>query len=316
MKFKQKDIKIFVKKSLQRVFLHYGRTEKYVNLMDSDASQAIADLLEQNRPAMICRFGSNEIQTIIAYLKEIRPLSSKKFYHSFHWGDRLHDMHVTAGFYPIDDMELIYKFCDLMLRDTSEIDILGSWRKEEYYLKKLLKNVKRVRLRILEPYFNKVPWSRLLTNKKVLVIHPFADTIQQQYRKRKLLFNDSRILPDFELITLKAVQSIGGQPDPRFPTWFDALEFMKSEMDNIDYDIALIGCGAYGFPLAAHAKRTGKIGIHIGGALQILFGIFGKRWDSRPEFVQFKNEHWIYPPKNDIPSNLKKIEENEGPAYW
>ena len=50
---------------------------------------------------------------------------------------------------------------------------------------------------------------------------------------------------------------------------------MKSQMDQTDYDIALIGCGAYGFPLAAHAKRMGKQAIHMGGSLQLLFGIRG-----------------------------------------
>lgn len=48
---------------------------------------------------------------------------------------------------------------------------------------------------------------------------------------------------------------------------------MKDEIDKQDYDIALIGCGAYGFPLAAHIKRSGKKAIHLGGALQLLFGI-------------------------------------------
>ena len=33
---------------------------------------------------------------------------------------------------------------------------------------------------------------------------------------------------------------------------------MKMQMDEEDYDIALIGCGAYGMSLAAHAKRKGK----------------------------------------------------------
>lgn len=33
---------------------------------------------------------------------------------------------------------------------------------------------------------------------------------------------------------------------------------MKSEIDKCDYDVCLIGCGAYGFPLAAHVKHKGK----------------------------------------------------------
>lgn len=74
--------------------------------------------------------------------------------------------------------------------------------------------------------------------------------------KKKISFSNSDVLPDFELITLKAIQSLGGTK--QFTDWFEALNWMQQKMDKIDYDICLIGCGAYGFPLAAHAKRMGK----------------------------------------------------------
>lgn len=76
---------------------------------------------------------------------------------------------------------------------------------------------------------------------------------------------------------IRAVQSLGG--NSQFKDWFEALEYMKTEIDKVDYDICLIGAGAYGFPLAAHVKRQGKQGVHLGGALQLLFGIKGKRWE-------------------------------------
>lgn len=102
------------------------------------------------------------------------------------------------------------------------------------------------------------PWTKALANQKVLVIHPFAETILNQYKKRELLFTNPDILPLFkELHIIKAVQSLGGD-DKRFNNWFDALEWMKYKMNQIDYDICLIGCGAYGFPLAAHAKNKVK----------------------------------------------------------
>lgn len=43
---------------------------------------------------------------------------------------------------------------------------------------------------------------------KVLVIHPFEDTIKSQYQKREKLFPGTDILPEFELKTLKAVREI------------------------------------------------------------------------------------------------------------
>lgn len=91
--------------------------------------------------------------------------------------------------------------------------------------------------------------------KKVLVVHPFEESIQDQYKHFDKLFPCTDILPEFELKTLKAVQTAGSAVDPRFSTWFDALDYMCGECEKIDFDIALLGCGAYGYPLAAHIKK-------------------------------------------------------------
>lgn len=68
------------------------------------------------------------------------------------------------------------------------------------------------------------------------------------------------------------MQTIADSRDERFSDWFEALEHMYSEAMKEDFDVAIIGCGAYGFPLAAKIKKAGKIGIHLGGAAQLLFG--------------------------------------------
>ena len=53
-------------------------------------------------------------------------------------------------------------------------------------------------------------------------------------------------------------------------------------MDAADYDVAIVGAGAYSLPLAAHARDTGHAAIQMSGATQLLFGIKGKRWDDHP----------------------------------
>tara|TARA_B110000114_G_scaffold19484_1_gene18639 strand:+ start:6118 stop:6291 length:174 start_codon:yes stop_codon:yes gene_type:complete len=57
------------------------------------------------------------------------------------------------------------------------------------------------------------------------------------------LFDNPDILPKFELITLKSVQSAAGIKPP-FKDWFAALEYMEKQISNIDFDICLLGCGA------------------------------------------------------------------------
>jgi hypothetical protein len=185
------------------------------------------------------------------------------------------------------------EFYELMLKDVKEIDILGVWLREEIF-DSLLRNKQKVNLHKLEPYYDANPWTEVLAGKKVLVIHPFAQTIEDQYKKRHLLFNDQRILPQFQLKTIKAVQTIA-HSNTEFANWFDALNHMKNQISECDFVIAIIGCGAYGFPLAAHVKRIGKKAIHLGGATQILFGIKGKRWENIQAVNQLMNDYWVRP---------------------
>lgn len=164
----------------------------------------------------------------------------------------------------------------------------------------------------LEPYVHDSPWTLALEGRKVLVVHPFAASIAAQYPKRGQLFAGKRLLPAFELRTVAAVQSIGGHV-PQFPDWFAALDNMKQQIAATDFDIAIIGAGAYGMALAAHVKGLGKQAIHLGGSTQVLFGIKGKRWDSRPEVACFYNEHWVRPSAQETPPDAANI---EGGCYW
>ena len=176
----------------------------------------------------------------------------------------------------------------------------------------------------MEPFWWDIPWTRVLEGKKVLVVHPFAQLIEKQYRdKRTKLFSNDKILPSFNLQTIQAIQSLGGESND-FNDWFEALRWMENEIDKKDFDICLIGCGAYGFPLAAHVKRVGKKAIHLGGVLQLLFGIKGKRWERKEYGVKewgipygfystMMNQYWVYPNENVRPQNANKV---EGGCYW
>lgn len=89
---------------------------------------------------------------------------------------------------------------------------------------------------------------------------------------------------------------------------------MESVIDKVDYDVALIGCGAYGMPLAAHCKRMGKKAVHLGGALQLLFGIRGNRWETEQDiYKQFMNEHWVRPLESERPKVALNV---ENACYW
>jgi hypothetical protein len=212
------------------------------------------------------------------------------------------------------------------MQDIPLIDLLACHQYTECHMP-LRADVQRIHLEMLYPFFVERPWTRILKHKKVLVVHPFEASIQLQYSQRELLYAQDDVLPEFQLITLKAVQTIAGEPSG-FRDWFEALAWMEHEIDQIDFDIAIIGCGAYGLPLAAHVKRLGKQAIHMAGGTQLLFGILGNRWVEYYKslhFLQYRdqqididytslfNEHWIYPLKEDTIQNARIVENS---CYW
>lgn len=224
-----------------------------------------------------------------------------------------------SGFFP-ERTELGNRFVDVMRKSGKQIDVLGAELEpfEDYYIShELKKDVKVTFLNELEPWKNpQQPWTSALKGKRVLVIHPFVETIKKQYKKRECLFPGTEILPEFELLTLKAVQTIAGQTDARFQNWFEALHYMYQEAIKQEFDVAIIGCGAYGLPLAAMLKEYGKQAIHLGGAVQILFGIRGKRWDrdEKYDYVRkFYTNEWVYPNDSERPEQSEKV---EGGCYW
>lgn len=327
-----KKIEIITLKVLRKIYgkLFKPKSTTYDRgITDPDkASGQIYNLLASGKPCMIARYGAFELASVINYLGVKNAQHSCLKYITGHelqwwWNKRLMGfMQTNAGFFPSTEENLM-KFGEMMLEDSKLLDILGSWLPDEQTMIKYLKlSLTKVTLLALEPYWSKNPWSRILEGKKVLVIHPFAQLIEQQYNeKREVLFEDKRVLPKFELKTIKAVQSLGG--DCEYSDWFEALDSMMKQMDGTDYDIVLIGCGAYGFPLAAHAKSMGKQAVHLGGALQLLFGIRGKRWDDPNYGIQefgkqntYKtlfNDSWVYPSASYIPSKAKQV---EGGCYW
>jgi hypothetical protein len=284
------------------------------SVSNQEAALFIKNELNDDKPSMIARFGSTEIKAIL-YLKTpwFLKFIIKKMMNYDAVQKEFVNMKILSGFFPSNELS-ITKFSTLMYADMKELDVLGSWRFEERFLVSHFSKAKIVSLDNLEPYLQENPWSEILKDKKVLVIHPFNKTIEDQYHnKRALLFRDPRVLPEFKsLQTIKAVQTLAGNK-AEYKDWFAALDAMKSEIDTKDFDIAIIGAGAYGFPLAAHVKRLGKKAIHLGGPTQMLFGIKGKRWIDSPKFKNIINEHFVVPSDLDKITNASKVESG---CYW
>jgi len=150
-----------------------------------------------------------------------------------------------------------------------------------------------------------------MNGKKVLAISSFDGLIQLQYTSG----NVQKIYEKFPLLA--------GLSTVKFPycflnngpheNYFETLDAVFEEIKKEDFDIALLGCGAYGHMLChrIHAE-LGKDAIYIGGSIQTIFGILSKREKDCSNLPV--NEYWITEiPEEYRPANYKQIENG---CYW
>lgn len=319
------DLKLKMLNAAKRFFTQesFAICNEYVQKSGQMANDYIYESLNAmpSKPLMCAKFGTTELGVVCAYeIKHRYPLKAylDDLLHgrvSVYHKNILDSLCRLSGFFP-NNLQLGEKFYNLVLEDMREIDVLASYIYEEKYIAKYLNCVKVDLDGYYAPFMWQNPWTKYLKGKKVLVVHPFVDSIRYQYEhNRDKLFDNPDVLPEFkELLTVKAVQTISDQQDERFDTWFDALQFMKDEISKLDFDIALIGCGAYGMCLAAHVKRMGKQAVHLAGWTQMLFGVYGERWiKDQPQYSKYINEYWIRPLESEKPKGAEKVENG---CYW
>ena len=280
--------------------------------LDLDSTNLrISAMISSDEPFFVGRLGSTELRALTRWQTRksngIQKISRAMRHKHLPFFSRLENRKLgfDSGFYPITSKS-VDEFAQLMVDAMKSVNLLGSWLRDESAFIGELSHAEVAELASLEPFFSQVPWTAALEGKKVLVVHPFDGSIREQFDShRERIFEDLRLLPTFTLDVLPAVQTLAG-PDPRFPTWFDALDSMEAEALTRDFDVAIIGCGAYGFPLAARLKKQGKKVIHLGGPTQLLFGIKGRRWDSMPRHRGLYNEYWVRPKESEKPVTEKQ----------
>lgn len=276
----------------------------YSILDASNGNENIKNIVLADKPSMVARCGATEMRCVGEYLV------------TGSFSDTIQrEISELSGVFPATD-SFLKQFCEHYMECVGQSDILALWgvgAECKVVKAKCNAETKYVHLTALEPYYFDQPWSAALKGKNVLVVHPFDESIRKQYENRDKLFVNPDVLPEFASLTcIRAVQSIAGQKT-QFETWFDALDYMKKQIKESDFDIAIIGAGAYGLPLAAYVKQLGKIAIQMSGSTQILFGIKGKRWEQIPDISKMFNEYWVRPAKSEVP---KKSEKVEGGSYW
>jgi hypothetical protein len=232
----------------------------------------------------------------------------------------LNEGYMNSGIFPKTE-ETVKVFCDEYLEGIKSLDLAPIWCKcilefEQDLYKKYNPNCYNTKLEHLEPYYFDTPWTDFLKDKKVLVVSPFANSIEKQFANFDNIWS-GYIKKNFELKVLKFPFCIGLTDDNemgKHGNFKNVLEYYKTEIQKIDFDFCILGAGAYALPLCSFIKNTlNKSCIHLGGPTQILFGILGSRWKENTKIQKYINKYWTSPSSNEIPTRYSL---NEGGCYW
>jgi len=289
-----------------------------LNLKESN--KYIIDLINKNEPFFISRLGG-EITNSYNYVIE------KKLFYS-------PSLNRNAGIYhkTVLDIEKYYQlyYSSVMISNAISVFItLPDIKKYEEYF---MNNIGKPGLiyQVLEPFYiileNEKPWSHYLLGKKVLVVSPFVDSFQKQISNNFKMFknkdkdnkdnNENDIfLPNQEFVFYKSFNTLAGNHVHR--NWIETFNIMCQDIEKLEFDIALVSCGGYGLPLCNFIKTNmKKSAIYVGGGLQLLFGVIGKRWLSNQtilKIIKENNTQFIRPSDDEIVKNVGIV---EGGCYW
>ena len=275
-------------------------------------------LFDKNEPFSLVRIGAMEGFFLEYYFNNISP--NEYWYYALYF---------AAGVYPISDDYLINIWMKETLYAMTNSDIVGfvdipeTIKNNTQFLDAHCKDKStffKDDIGVLNPttlLTIENPWTQKLKGKKVLVVSAFKETIISQWKTINHIWGDNveNIVP-FELVDV--IRSpfnpvVDSRQYENCNTWDETLDYMCNLISSYDYDVLLVGAGAYSPSLAFYAKITGKIGITLCGDIQLLFGILGDRWKSYSEDDDKK--HWIYPLDIDLPENKQYFDQIEK-AYW
>jgi hypothetical protein len=218
------------------------------------------------------------------------------------------------------------------LYNTSVIhsNLLGVWDGGMYYqaksyydyLDKNHPNIKKICAHAIEPFYYidhpQYKFNTIFKNKKVLIITSHKETTINQLTSKNYekVFPTSLFDETTEFHVYKPPQQNAGNHDNN--SWIIHYEKMKSDLKELkkefNFDIALVSCGGFGMPISDYIYTELKSSsMYIGGALQLFFGIIGRRWSGSQDITKHVNSYWTSVLDSDKPKNINLC---EGGCYW
>lgn len=267
--------------------------------------------LREGRPFAAGKIGGAELMAMEYQDHRIRLTWPPKW----SWARPARRLMNNAGFFPLEK-GAFYRWHETMVGAVQAMDFLSAWQTDPFlriYEERLIHH--------LAPASRDIPIEKLgrpilpeLLPYRWLVISPFVLSIRRQLpHLRKVHDPEARREGDWgrpaatcELVRCPFQSHL--EPSP-YRSWQEGLEKLAAEISRREFDVALIGAGAWSLPLAAGIKALGRSAIHLGGETQLLFGIKGKRWENYGIF----NEAWISADASEMPAHRHRVENG---CYW
>jgi hypothetical protein len=155
--------------------------------------------------------------------------------------------------------------------------------------------------------------------KKILIVCPFAGILKERATKEIFegVWSNAGKKKWFDPESVDALEfpyGFSAETQRTYGTAIRLFDDVAARVEGRDFDVALIAAGGLAIPLASHVKSMGKVALDLGGHLQLVFGVLGKRHRNRTRAAWNDNEWCI-----DMPARYRPPEADEvcdGGAYW
>jgi hypothetical protein len=161
-----------------------------------------------------------------------------------------------------------------------------------------------------------------LRGRKVLLICPFASLLAERANRTTFEAVWARIGKRwFEPGSVEALEipyGFAATTQARYATALELFDELADQIQALDFEVALIGAGGLAVPLASFVKSLGRVGLDVGGHLQMVFGVLGQKWRDLADWqAAYYNPAWIDMPARYRPEESDVCLENGVPgAYW
>jgi hypothetical protein len=168
----------------------------------------------------------------------------------------------------------------------------------------------------LEPYYvaegSPKDWMVELKGKRILVVHPFTVSLMSQSQRLAEIFPGRAWFEGCTFQFVAPPMTMAGNHGG--VDWQEHLTAFEARLPPPDsYDVALVAAGGYGMIIADRLYRGGVSVVYVGGALQLFFGVIGKRWMTQPAIMALVTDAWVRPSMGEQPAGHKKVENG---CYW